>query len=264
MSYIDTSSIGDVTTHRSYAKTAKAIEYSVLFDIFSQLDYRIVNNSFLRINKISSDPFYILPIEDRLILDKTLGSVIQDDLLLKIPSNKIQFLLKTFYAKNDIYNQNRIVYFDQLRDDSTDPLFVYTHLMMPHSPYLRDAKGNLRNLSFAHTELKKKNYDTSYLNYLQYCNSVVLDMVSSIQTKRKNAIIVLVSDHGNRFYNKSQKKEFEFSNFISVYSSDKKYVGFADTISLVNVFRLILNNQFGQNFNILENKRVNMLKGVLN
>lgn len=264
MSYLDTSSIGDLKSVKAYAKVAKAIQKNVLFDFFKQNNYNVINNSFLRINKTKSDPFLILPIEDRLMMDKTMGSVFQNDLFLNIPSNRVQYLLNTFYAKGDIYNQKAIGCLKTIISDSSSPLFVYTHLMMPHSPYLRDEDGNVREMWNAHKELLQKKVDQSYVNYLNYCNKVVFEIVDLIINQRANAIIVLVSDHGNRFHYDHKIQKYDFSNFISLYSYNKNYNGFTDTITLVNVFRQLLNNQFGQDLKILNNYQINVTKGVLN
>ncbi len=264
MTYLDTSSMGEVKSPKTYAKVAKAIEENLLFDFFRNSGYKVVNNSFLRIKQTSTKPFLFLPIQDRLIISKTFGYILQSDLLLNFPSNKAQFFLGTFYAKGDSYNQQAIAQAKRIVGGTSRPVFMYTHLMMPHSPYVRDEKGNLRSFSSAHQELKSKKYGNSYIHYLKYCNKVIGQIADSVLSNRKKSIIVLVSDHGNRFLNSHRKEEDDFSNFIAVYSSDKNYKGFADTISLVNVFRLLLKNQFGQQLNVLPHHQINVTRGILN
>ena len=136
--------------------------------------------------------------------------------------------------------------------------------MMPHSPYIRDENGKLRDIAEVHKELKAKQYGDSYIRYLKHCNKVVKEITDSILAVRKNPIIVLVSDHGNRFIGGARDLGNEFSNFVAVYSADKNYKGITDTISLVNVFRLVLRNQFGQPLDILPNYQINVTKGGLN
>jgi hypothetical protein len=264
MTYLDTSSIGNIKSARSYAKLAKAIETNLIFDFFYRNGYNLINNSFFRIKHTPDKPFLFLPIEDRLIINKTFGNILKGDLLMNIPSNKIQFALGSFYAKADTYNQKAIRRIKRVSFDSSKSVFMYTHLMVPHSPYLRNTKGELRRLSEAHKELKQKNYGTSYVNYLKYCNKVVGEIVDSILKFRPNSNIVLVSDHGNRFLNYQRKEYGDFANFVAVYSPNKNYQGFNDSICLVNVFRLLLNNQFNQQLNLLPNYQTNVTKGVIN
>ncbi|RXK62454.1 hypothetical protein ESA94_05480 [Lacibacter luteus] len=263
MSYLDSVSIGDLKSAKSFAKAAKTIEENRIFSFFESAGFKLVNNSFLRVKGTDNDPFLFLPVEDRLLMDKTFGSVAQNDLLLNVSSNKVQIAFKSFYARVDKYNQDRIENIKHSVSDTASKLFVYTHLMMPHSPYLRNEKGELRQMSVAHKELLQKRYNEPYLAYLKFSNKVVLDLIKQILAARKRPTVIVVSDHGNRFYNGKRNERDDFSNFISVYSPNRKYNGFTDSVSLVNVFRLLLNNQFNQNLEILENREVNVTKGVL-
>lgn len=264
MSYLDTTRIGDLKSPEAYAKIANEISTNYLFDFFINNRYKVFNNSFLRMNKVSSKPYLVLPIEDRLIIEKTFGYTLTNNFMLNIKSNKIQQMVGTFYADGDLYNQNAIKKIKDVSSDTISRVFIYTHLMMPHSPYLRDEHGRLRSFAEAHDELMKKKYDKPYINYLKYCNEVVEGIIERIITNRANAVIVLVSDHGNRYIEKKHEQSDDFGNLIAVYSTDGNYSGFNDTVSLVNVFRMILNNQFAQNLELLSNRQVNVLKGVLN
>lgn len=265
MAYLDTSTIGDLTSAKAYARTAKSIEGNTLFRFFQDNGYKTINNSFLRIDKTDGKPFLFLPVEDRLILDKTFGHILKGNLLLNLPFNGLQSIAGTTYAQYDSYNARVIKNMNRIVSDTTDKnLFVYTHLMMPHSPYLHTEDGKQRRFSDAYNEFKSKKYRESYLPYLKYCNQIVTAMIDSVQAHRKKSVIVLVSDHGNRFYGYDRNLERDFCNFIAVYSADKNYEGFTDTVSLVNVFRLVLNNQFKQKLTILPNYQINVTKGVLN
>lgn len=264
MSYLDSSLIGDVKSPKAYAKVAKEISYNRLFEFFRSNDYKVINNSFLRINQTASKPYLILPIEDRLMTEKTFGYLLINHFMLYINSNKIQQLAGTFYAKGDAYNQDAILNLKKSVTDTASKLFVYTHLMMPHSPYLRDENGRVRNFAEAHNELMKKKYDEPYIHYLKYSNQVIEELLDTVLSKRQNAVIILVSDHGNRFKEKKHQQADDFSNFIAVYAPNKNYNGFTDSVSLVNVFRLIMKNQFAQNIELLPNRQINVVKGVLN
>jgi hypothetical protein len=264
MSYIDTSLLGDIKSPKAYARVARDLAQNQLFQFFRQNQYKVVNNSFLTINKTPSNPYLILPIEDRLIIEKTFGYALINDFMLNIKSNKVQEIVGTFYAEGDQYNQHAITKLKKMAADTAPRLFVYTHLMMPHSPYLRDEHGRLRNFADAHAELMRKQYDRSYIAYLKYCNNVVEGIVKEIIAKKQKTIIVLVSDHGNRYIENKRIHDDDFANFIAVYSYDRNYFGFNDTISLVNVFRTVLNSHFSQNLKMLPTQHVNVLKGVLN
>lgn len=264
MAYLDNSLIGDVQSPKTYGKVAKEIEQNILFNFFRKSGYKIVNNSFLRIANTPTKPFVFLPIEGRLVTDKTFGNALQSHILLNVPSNRIQFAFKTIYAQYELYNQRVIKEFNSSLADTQSPLFIYSHLLIPHGPYLHTDDGQLRRFSDAYNEFKSKKYRNSYLPYLKYCNKVVIDMISSVQKRGRDAVIVVVSDHGNRFLGIDREINDDFLNFTAVYTYDKNYNGFTDTISLVNVWRVLLKNHFGQSLNTLPNKQINVTKGVLN
>lgn len=240
----------------TFAKTAKQIEKNQLTAFLKLNGYSILNNTFFRIGNAKSKPVFFLPFEERIAMSKTFGSFLLSDLLIRVPSNKFQFLANTFYAKIFSYNNDIITQTYQSIEDTTESLFVYSHLFMPHSPYLREKDGRVRSFSKAVNELKTRKYGDSYVNYLEYCNGVVIGMVDSILKQKKNVIIILLSDHGNRVVAGKKKKELDFNNFLSVYASDGNYSGLSDTTCTVNLFRILLNSHFNQNLPLLENRKI--------
>ena len=66
-------------------------------------------------------------------------------------------------------------------------------------------------------------------------------------------VIIFQGDHGYRFYD-NNKKEDEFPNFCAVYFSNKDYRQLPDTISNVNLFKVVVNTWFNQNSPFESNK----------
>ncbi len=117
--------------------------------------------------------------------------------------------------------------------DDASPKFVFAHLLSPHAPYIQDENGKL----IPEQRFSKK----AYLQQLIYTNKRVLTSVEKMITASETPpIILLMSDHGIRAAKKDSMK-----NFLSVYAprqiQDKLY----DTITPVNVTRIIFNEEFG-------------------
>lgn len=140
-------------------------------------------------------------------------------------------------------------------DTNHSPRFVYTHLIMPHYPYLRDSSGNEIN------EFRWKNVRDSslFVSYLKYCNQQLLSLVSNIrQASAKPPVILLIGDHGFREFNKSIFTPLQFSSLQAVYYPDSNYHSFYNGMSHVNLFRVLLNDQFGQQLALLKDSSISL------
>ena len=136
---------------------------------------------------------------------------------------------------------------------SKTPLFIYTHFMMPHYPYLFDKTGN--QLSFE--ESMQGSRKDLYLQYLQYSNNQFLSLIDSIQEKDKtNPVIILMSDHGFNKYESSFGSSYNFKNIINIYLPDKHYSNIPDSLSNVNLFRLVFNHQFRLQLPLLKDSTI--------
>jgi phosphoglycerol transferase MdoB-like AlkP superfamily enzyme len=139
------------------------------------------------------------------------------------------------------------------------PVFMYSHFIMPHTPFLKDKEGGVRKFSDAFKE-KKSDADKNYIQYLQYANSELIKMVDLIQQKQKNAIIIIASDHGNRMVQVRDRQK-DYDNILAIYTSDKNYNGLTNSTCTVNLFRILLNRYFNQSLPLLECKKFDVAKG---
>jgi hypothetical protein len=261
MEYLQNLRKDDLKQGKSYGQAAFGIAQNQLTTFLKTNGYTLVNNSFFKIDNCVSDPVLFLPIDSRLITNNSLGNTLENILFMNIPSNKIQRLVGSYYSKIDDYNQRTIQQLESSKRNSKDPVFVYTHLFMPHIPYLRNRDGSLRDMNVAHED-KGKIVDTLYINYLLYCNKIMINLIDLIQ-KKSNSIIVILSDHGNRFNKNKWKLSNDFNIFFSIYFADGNYNGFTDSLSSVNTFRLILNSHFNQQLPALKNSCFDVAEGIL-
>lgn len=91
---------------------------------------------------------------------------------------------------------------DQIEDlrnistsDISTPKFVFSHVLLPHSPYLFDENGNNpdydKNSNDEGVDEKVK-----YIAQLKYVNTLIKEAISSIRQNNPGAIIVLQADEG--------------------------------------------------------------------
>ncbi|MEJ8843052.1 sulfatase-like hydrolase/transferase [Lacibacter sp. H375] len=263
MSYIDGVSKTEVSSAIGYSKSADAIKENKLTHFFRNNQYKIVNHSFFEVEQTEPLNYLFLPIKKRLMLDKTFGSVLINDLLCSVNSNSFHFFINDFPARIDNYNQEVIKRSFETIESEIGPVFMYSHFMMPHSPFLRDSSGRLRSMGMAYVESNKTRNIESYIQYLKYCNIVSLKMIDSIQAKKPNSIIVLLSDHGLRNSKLENRKYIEFNNFLAIYSPSKEDFQMPDSVCTVNTFRLIMNAHYDQAFPMLDNRMINVNMGLI-
>lgn len=134
---------------------------------------------------------------------------------------------------------------------SFKPRFIYTHLMMPHYPYLFDKNGRRTNPELA-LEGNQTNQQ-AYLNYLLYANEKYLELIDEILKKsKKPPVIILMGDHGFRHFIKDTDHSYYFMNLNAVYLPNKKYQSFYKGMSTVNELRVLLNTVFQQHLVLLK------------
>lgn len=231
----------------------KKILQSEVVSGFRSIGYHIVNNSIFDIKDkeaIISKTF--LKSGTELITAQTLLSRVRKDLYYNFI---IQYLRKSSLYKRFImedFRNNELLYektFKQSEVFTTQPLFIYTHLLMPHFPYYFNAKGELNDEeSLGPENLRNKNL---YLAYLQFVNGKVLNLLKQIIQNDKKAVILLLSDHGYRYANDGK---LMFSNLSAIYDSESRIRNYTTSISNVNVFRVLFNDLFKTNIPLLPSK----------
>ena len=233
-------------------RVIKSVDYlgekSPFLDQLNRQGYTIVNHSFFRLyNKPSPHPNLVVPKDGySAIYSRSLPGWAQEDLLHFIPFNAVQRVFHTYFYQVFLYNQDVLRGMETTIDaPPSSPKFVYCHLLLPHPPILTDSIGNLKNIRAAMYEINRRQstLPSSYAGYIRYSNLVLEQLVTRIQLKDSNAVIIFASDHGFRSY--PDRQSDVFNNQCAVYIPGNKYDGFRDDLSLVNLLRLVLNNACG-------------------
>jgi hypothetical protein len=146
------------------------------------------------------------------------------------------------------------------------PKFVLAHIISPHPPYLFDADG--RPVPASPLSLKGRIWldREKYRDQLIFINQKVKTAVTEIlATAETPPVIILQGDHGtasniyepggggwNRPTPAKIRERFRILNAIHLPAEDQKYL--YDTLSPVNIFRLVFNRYFGADYPLLEEK----------
>jgi len=144
------------------------------------------------------------------------------------------------------------------------PKFVYAHIILPHRPFVFDAKGNINTdtgyFSQNGSAINWDYYQKGYIGQIQFANSQIIPTLNDIlRYSQKPPIIILMGDHGY------QLKDTYFQNLLAIYLPDHKTESLYPGLSLVNVFRLIFNQYFGASYPLLPDVsyRIDLKKGYI-
>ncbi len=123
------------------------------------------------------------------------------------------------------------------------PKFVFVHIIAPHSPYGFDAEGNS-------ISPKQVSSSDGYIYQATYVGREVLERVEElIEQSSTPPIIIIQGDHGPY----TPRPEWRLGILNAYYLPEKKEVLYP-TITPVNTFRLVLDEYFGANYGLLEDK----------
>lgn len=130
------------------------------------------------------------------------------------------------------------------------PKFVFAHIISPHSDYVFGPNGEERVHRY---DLPPDEYKTwakgAYLDQLQFVNTRTLEVLDTILANNADPIIVIQSDHGN-----GDTVKTNYRNLTAIRASNHKEIGIYDTVTPVNIFRLIFNAYFDEDYEILPDR----------
>jgi Sulfatase len=233
---------------KDYTIAAKQISDSRALQFLRQFGYQVRNYSVFDIQDQQSifDPGF-LALKIKLISHKTMLERIRKAIFWGA-DNWTGLNAKERISKG---NQKLIELTREASSEiSSQPRFIYTHLMMPHPPYLFDSTG--KEIPSGPQKQTGKITGNDYLQYLVYTNKVVGKLIDEILLASKGkAVIILLSDHGSREIGKDDCEMLN-SNFSGVYLPGHNYRFYYDSISNVNQFPALFNSLFQSKIPLLK------------
>ena len=148
------------------------------------------------------------------------------------------------------------------------PKFVFAHFMAPHPPFVFDEIGNPiqpegpYNMGDAFSGFggTPQDYMTGYIGEVKYMNQQVMDIIDIILARSEQPpIIILQGDHGPGIYfnlvelNDTCLME-RYSILNAYYFPEEDYRALYPSITPVNSFRVVLNQYFGTELPMLEDR----------
>ncbi|MBL7737697.1 MAG: sulfatase-like hydrolase/transferase [Chitinophagaceae bacterium] len=255
MSYLDIADTAAVTSI-DYAHAARLVGNSRLFSIMETMGYDILNISLFDI-KGSKAPvkFYHGKDVQEIIMSRTFTSRLLSEAGWNFLKKQQLRHISTLQSKGI---QTIRMGIDTLKKISAEkgrsPRFIYSHLLMPHPPFLMNKAGPRTPEKVAATP------DSSvkeYLDYVFYTNTVIKEIITAIQDNTGgSSVIVIMSDHGFRHPAKATiSTDLHFKIQNALYFPSGNYSRVYDSISGVNQFRVVLNTLFRQNISLLPDQQ---------
>lgn len=144
----------------------------------------------------------------------------------------------------------------ELQKETSKPRFVMGHFLLPHSPYIFDSAGN---------SIEWKNHpasitDSLYFEQVKYANTLIRKITEqAIAPSARKKVVIIMGDHGlrdNHLEPGKRTREKQFMNLTAIYFDDKNYSQLYDSISPVNIFRVVFNKQFGSHMPMLPDSTI--------
>lgn len=223
---------------------------------FEKMGYRVKNFSLFDImgQRATGNTSYILT-HKRLLTTKLFHNTLFNDLGWHFVTGKypVKFMQDLYLKPKLEYNQ--LVekgLLSSIASNSNTPTFVYAHFLMPHPSYLFDSIGNMVPLQkMANIEDK-----SLFVSYLKYTNSRISFLTDKIIAMDPQSICIVLSDHGFRFASGKKSESMQFDNICFVRSQNVVYGVPSTVITGANLFRYILNTQFGQSLSYVQDSSV--------
>lgn len=247
-----------VPAQRDLQMRMNEIKEASVFYYFKEMGYHIENNSIFDIREapgISDENSFLLGhsilLTDKILLNRLnrdIGAGLPDQLVKTIPFLRDQ----SFYSHRDDNLRSEKKLLEGLQTaGGGQPVFNYTHLLIPHGPYYFDSTG--KSMPFSKISSVRAWSDRAdFISYLKYGTGIADECLSAIRKKRPGAIVILMSDHGFRYYNTDTVIEpAKFDNIYAVHFPNGNYGDMDHKLTGVNFFRYLFNSCFGQHFSYL-------------
>lgn len=144
------------------------------------------------------------------------------------------------------------------------PKFVFVHIFAPHPPFVFGEHGETLNYStyfyFADNKfvMPREDYVKKYKSQLIFLNRKIQDALTGIiANSDRQPIIIIQGDHGPRsMVNLWKPDDTLFSEAMSILLAcrlpNNDHHNFYNSVTPVNIFRIILNQYFGTDLQVLE------------
>lgn len=199
------------------------------------------------------------------------------------PDNNSEYTLTKMILQNSFlffntdnfglaHRNNVYAAFDYIKEcaaNNSQNKFIFAHILCPHSPYVFLQNGEIPKEKDRKDIINKNTYilnSKGYFEQIKYLNTRIIQLFEYLIKNNPESVVIFISDHGYLPDNKSypyDNPSFMYNdddyyvragNFEAVYFPDGDYSMLYDTITPVNLVRVLLNKYFDANLPLLEDK----------
>lgn len=153
--------------------------------------------------------------------------------------------IKPFRQRNHVGDAQRILdSLDDINNMEIQPnssTFTFFYVSAPHLPYYFDEYGNMNPTTMWANDAEGTN-NGAYLGEMKYLNSRILPAIERIVSQDPDSIVILCSDHGNRFGKVTGKYVHRILNML--YYGGEEVPEF-EGMSSINTMIMVLNRECG-------------------
>jgi len=233
----------------------KMIAENTIMQNFNSVGYKIINiQKPFETEILSSSPLIDL------VMCKRSKYIDSELLSMTIKTSILVFLLEK-WEQQDLRDA-ALCQFSELpkqHQKFDEPIFVYSHILIPHPPYLFGPEGEAVS-SVRPQGLQSWEDKEGYVNSVKFTDKKIMEIVEQLLTESaKPPVIIIQADHGIGFDFESSNPsnesiEQKMSILSAYYLPDIEKNLSNDVITPVNTFRIIFNSYFNTNYDLLENK----------
>ncbi|MCS3800049.1 hypothetical protein [Niastella sp. OAS944] len=249
MTYLDSTVVNFKRQRDTYKNLANMIDHNAASFYFKRFNYSIQNLSPFVVDGIdTSTSVPIVPRGIELITSRALYIRVLRRIIFGEPQDKLNIGGVSAWLNKGLANTHERQMQNVLSSAGRhSPSFTYLHLVMPHKPYIYDSTGKVPDVYKTVSDHRLAGNDKLYLQYLVYANKRITRFLEELfAATQGKAVIMVMSDHGNRDAHNMPGRDFSFQNFNAVYLPNRDYHLWYDSVSNVNQFPLLFNTLFGQ------------------
>lgn len=188
--------------------------------------------------------------------------ILEKSIINKLATNSLHSGDFNILTSNNIepykkqFEKQKLALGQVIAEDTSSPKFVFSHILLPHPPFIYDENGNTPNYGPLSDDDGAKLED-KYVNQLKYANKYIEELFNAILENNPDSVIIMQADEGP--YPKGFTKS---SDYISASTKQRKtktgissYIYVPDKYefnqtnwSPVNTFPLVFNSLFNTSF----------------
>lgn len=254
---------------------SQSIDSSETMRIFRELGYEFIafSTGFLSTEIADADVYFQ---SEEIGLNPFESLLVRNSILLPIVDISVNLGIRLEYPGYSGHRERISFALDQLPRLSGDPgpKFVFAHIVAPHPPFVFDTEGMVTDQRYPFTfwdgdmfQGTSEEYIQGYSDQVTFLNDSLLSWIKVLQSESSSMPIILFQgDHGPRstvVWRSPSKDAMREGTAIlnAYYLPGVKTSVLYDDVSPVNTFRIILNEYFNANLELLPDRTFFMSTG---